>query len=942
MNPALRLLEEWTTHQDYVWFLALLAWGGVMGAEYRRRGRAADNSSTRWLVALSASAMLGALLELVLLAQHLKTPYVRLDAAMGAAQAAGTAALIWEATAGVRRARGWRALAIGLLAVLSAARVYFPMEAGSALAVAQVGAVWGVSRRSPRALPAFAGALLLILPVIATHGPWAYLAHEGRRSTDWSHFALFSAAANVAAGSVIAAAAWRRRLHRITGDLGANGTLRRDLRRATILLAAWLVGGVLLAVWYGRIARRAFEENLLRRVDTAVLALDEAAVVEALGPGLRITKIEQRRYPDGRPVAVATVPRTRDPVYAALRAQMARIRQNNPDFKFLYLATWRDGHLLVLNSQPRRDEAITHVIHHDATPADLERLAAGRSFLEGPVTSEGWLPQFSAKAALRDPVTGRLLGWLVADVEATRWMATFTQARLQTMALVGAGVGLWSLGLAYRLRREARDAAEQRAAAAAAANRMKSAFLAKVSHELRTPIQSILGYGELLDTVPLSDAHRAWLTALRSHGDIMLRLVNDLIDLGALQSGSFQLDPAPVALRGLIEECAAALRPAANAKGIAFEMEIAPAVPGTVRVDGVRLRQILLNLLTNAVKFTRAGRVALNVRCAEDAVIEFLVSDTGPGIPVAVRPRLFQPFARLDPAAGEGSGLGLALVQGMCAVMGGSVRLLEGTGAGAAFLVRLPLIRCAGAASVPATAAADGRSLAGIKVLVAEDNTLVRELLMAFLAGNGAAVSVAADGTVALSLAREHPPDVILLDIALPGLDGIAVAEALRRDGARCRIVGLSAHVGAQDEARALRAGMDIFLPKPVSLARLADVILAQPRLEAIYPGLSQRIADERLRVRLVDQFAQETPRLVTDMRAALAAKDWMLLRSRAHYLKNSADVLGVSELQAACHRLASLDERAAATIASALLTAVEEAIPPRVASVNRSRVDHS
>ena len=150
---------------------------------------------------------------------------------------------------------------------------------------------------------------------------------------------------------------------------------------------------------------------------------------------------------------------------------------------------------------------------------------------------------------------------------------------------------------------------------------MKSAFLAKVSHELRTPIQSVLGYGELLTNAPLAENHRAWLNALRSHGDIMLRLVNDLIDLGALQSGAFQLENAPVRLRKLIGDCVASLRPAATDRGLTLRVEVSREVPDWVITDSVRLRQILLNLLTNSVKFTPRGGVTLAVRRAVGARI---------------------------------------------------------------------------------------------------------------------------------------------------------------------------------------------------------------------------------------------------------------------------------------------------------------------------------
>jgi CheY-like chemotaxis protein/anti-sigma regulatory factor (Ser/Thr protein kinase) len=441
----------------------------------------------------------------------------------------------------------------------------------------------------------------------------------------------------------------------------------------------------------------------------------------------------------------------------------------------------------------------------------------------------------------------------------------------------------------------------------------------------------VLGYGELLANAPLSEQHRAWLAALRSHGDIMLRLVNDLIDLGALQSGSFRLEAAPADLRNLIEKCTAALRPAADAKRLAFRVEIDPAMPPWVRADGVRLRQVLLNLLNNAVKFTPSGSVMLRVRCVSDAMLEFVVSDTGPGIPAELRSRLFQPFMRLDPAAGGGSGLGLALVQGLCTAMKGSVELAEGTGAGATFVVRLPFARCEPPTSAFATEALPVTSrFAGLRVLVAEDNTLVRELLMAFLAENGAEVTVAPDGPTALELARERVPDVLLLDVALPGLDGISVAEHLRRDGPRpLRIIGLSAHASRSDETRARGAGMDEFLAKPVRLAALADAITGQSAAESPR-SFSERITDDQLRARLLTQFATETPRVLAELRASLQ-DDWPRARSRAHYLKNSADVLGDAAMRAACDRLASLEQSPGLAAAHHLVDAIEAAIPSKL-----------
>lgn len=922
MNPVLRTLEEWTTHQDYLWFLGVLAWSAVLAAELQQRTRGAQPNG--WLLALAGSQIAGAVIELLLLAQDILVPYTRFDGAMGAAQAVGALALVWGATSAVPHTTAWRIAGASLITGWAVARVAFPVSGGAGLALVQIIALLALWRQTPRTLSPWAAGLLIALPMIATHGPWAYAIGHGRRTTDWSHFALAAAATSFAAGALIAVLAWRRQLASVLRD-AASDALRRSLRRALLVLVLWLAGGVLLAVWYGRIARRSFEESFLRRVETAVLALDEGLLGRALGPDLVIAGLQLRHYPNGRPVTVATVPHTADPSFVTLRRQLARIRELNTEFRSLYLLVPRAGQMLLLNSTPRQPGDVRQVIHHPVTAEDLERWAAGRSYLEGPISSQSWSALFSAKAPVRDPATGRLLGWLVADVESTRWLSTFMQARLQTMALMAAGVGLWAVAVAYRLRREARDVAERKAAAAAAADRMKSAFLAKVSHELRTPIQSVLGYGELLAEAPLTSQHRAWLAALRSHGDIMLRLVNDLIDLGALQSGAFRLDPSPMALHSLVDDCVAAVRPAAAAKRLSFLHHVSPEVPAWVMADSVRVRQILLNLLNNAVKYTPAGSVSLVVRRNPAGETELIVSDTGPGIPAALRSRLFQPFARLDPAAGQGSGLGLALVQGLCAAMQGRAMLDEGAAAGATFCVTLPLPACeAPPESPPGVAAAPPAAFNGLRVLVGEDNTLVRELLLAFLREKGATVTSAVDGPTALALALERTCDVLLLDIGLPGLDGFAVAERLKAAVHRPRIIGLSAHAGAAEEARARAAGMDDFLTKPVRLSRLARALVAAAPQAT--PQLADHIADDGLRGRLLAQFASETPGVVADLRDALAAADWPRVQARAHYLKNSADVIGATALQDACREFSRLGNSPDPSRAQRLFDALETA----------------
>lgn len=925
------LLDSCASQQDYLWFLAILAWSGVIAAGLRRAIRTKTTDS-RWLVALAASYAAGALIELLLLAQDLKTPYTRSDLAMGLAQSVGAAALIWGAVRHLRQADAIAIAALIASASLAAARHWLPMEAGFALAAIQTGAVLRLWRQQPRPIPAVALWLLVVSPLLMTHGPIAHAVGHARLTTDWSRLSLPAAATNFAIGAILAATMWRSQLREI--DSGPQ--LRRDLRRALAILACWLAVGVALTIWFGRSARQSFEDNLLRRVEIVALALDPSQLAEAFGADLKIESLARKYYPNGEPVDVATVPRTALPVYEHLRQQLHRIRVANDDLYYLYLATWRQGQLLAIDPEPPRRPAIRHVIDHAFTPKDLQRLADRTAFLEGPMRTT-WGTFFSAKAPLIDPTSHQLLGWLVADVEATRWAASFVVARLQTMALVGIGVGLWISALAYRLRRAERETAQRKAQAAAAADRMKSAFLAKVSHELRTPIQSVLGFGELLADTPLPETARTWLNSLRSHGTLMLRLVNDLIDLGALQSGLFQVRRTTIDLHAVIDECVSALQPAARTKGLAFSVRVAANTPRWVVADGERIRQVLLNLLNNAVKFTSVGAVRLEVAPQESGQVEFIVADTGPGIPANQRDRLFQPFSRLEQNVAEGSGLGLALVHGLCLAMAGRIDLLDSSGAGAIFRLSLPLMECDAPTAIgPDRVLPHTADFAGRHLLLAEDNTLVRELLTTFLANHGADLTVATDGPSALRLVRIRPPDVLLLDLGLPGLDGIEVARTLRREGfTSLPIVGLSAHAAEADARRAHHAGMDIFLSKPVSLPRLAETLqglfggTARPAVSAAF---ATKVEHPGARAVLWSSFERETPPLLEQMRTALQHEDWDRLREQAHYLKNSADVIDAEFLRDPCALLSqnkNLDAAHASELFNRIESAVRILLPP-------------
>jgi signal transduction histidine kinase/DNA-binding NarL/FixJ family response regulator len=814
------------------------------------------------------------------------------------------------------------------------------VAAGSLLGIVGALACWRVIRalhrgdmfpeldRNERRITSIGLGLFILGGAVATHGPIATLAREPRITTDLSHFALPAIILLAASGALIALAIWRERLRRLAHLTdAANNSMRREFARSVALLAVWLTIGLGLAVWNGRIARSAFEEGLLRRATMAASLLNADMTAATFGPELQLARIETPQPADGRKIHIAVMTGARTPALDKWRERLRSLLATNPDVPAIYVEVIRDGWLFVpVTSLDRKrlDRSYTTPI------SALGPFAGVEPFVDGPTRSYFGGDAFFARAPLFSPDAPKTpVAWLVFGVSATQWTAAFTQARVQAMALAGLGFVLWVVTLAYRLRREEQSAAMRRAATAVESERLKTAFLAKVSHELRTPIQTILGYGELLSDARLEEQPRRWLSALRSHGEIMHRLVNDLLDVSALDAGAFQLRPKTTDFHELVADCVAALRVRAEAKGLTLESCIGGDVPTWVEIDPVRMRQILLNLLGNAVKFTPKGHVNLSVERVDEtdgqiAQVEIVVSDTGPGIPAAQRHRLFQPFVQLGETP-EGTGLGLSLVAGLCTAMGGSVRCDE-VAVGARFSVRLPLAR----RPMPVSADLITRetfSYRGRRIVVADDNALVRDFVVEALSARGADVTAVGDGQAAIVACAERTPFAVILDLSMPLLDGFEAALAIRQQpqGKAIRIVGLSAHAQTEDERRALESGMDVFLSKPVSLAQL-DIALCQNAAALVEPAPGNDEVWAQVREKLRTQFQLETPLLVDELRAAIRAGDWNTARARAHYLKGSADIIGARDLQAACQNILKPELLATAGQAAELLGKIEAA----------------
>ncbi len=390
-------------------------------------------------------------------------------------------------------------------------------------------------------------------------------------------------------------------------------------------------------------------------------------------------------------------------------------------------------------------------------------------------------------------------------------------------------------------RQQARSLAEAKRAAETAA-RAKAEFLATVSHEIRTPMNGIVGMAELLSEAGLEGKPRHYAETIRGAADALLHIVNDVLDLSRLEAGKLSIHPAPFDPAACLRSAVDLLRPQAEEKGLALTLDITPALPPLLEGDAGRIRQILINLIGNAIKFTDEGQVAVRVRHSNVSgrvTLTVAVEDTGIGIaPDQIEP-IFERFAQASDPAG-GTGLGLTVARMLARRMRGDIDVSSTQGAGSAFTLTLALpaveTNPAGRPVPEPAPAVPAEDTAGLRVLVADDNAINRILIERLLHGAPARLTFARDGQEAVEHALAAPPDVVFMDMSMPVMDGLEAAAELRRAGLeRPVIVALTANAFAADRARCLAAGMDAFLSKPVRRVDLLE------QLEAARAILAER-----------------------------------------------------------------------------------------------------
>jgi signal transduction histidine kinase/CheY-like chemotaxis protein len=380
------------------------------------------------------------------------------------------------------------------------------------------------------------------------------------------------------------------------------------------------------------------------------------------------------------------------------------------------------------------------------------------------------------------------------------------------------------------------------------ANAAKSDFLATMSHEIRTPLNGVLGMVQAMGHDRLPKAQRARLEVIGQSGEVLLTLLNDLLDISRIEAAKLELDVGVLDTARLADQARSAFAPLAAGKGLTLVIEADPAALGLWRADPTRVRQIVYNLLSNAVKFTENGGVTLAFRLDDEGALAIRVADTGPGVVPAQLPTLFERFIQADASTSRrygGSGLGLAISRELARLMGGDITAQSEPGHGSVFTVRLPLAR-AEAAAAPGPEVSAEAPQADLRILVAEDNETNQLVVRTLLAQVGLDPHVVADGAQAVEAWRGGHWDVVLMDVQMPVMDGLAATRRIREIEAaegrpRTPIVALTANAMSHQAAEYVAAGMDGLAPKPIQIEQLIEAIAAA--LATVEPTTAAQVA---------------------------------------------------------------------------------------------------